>query len=150
MLPFSQYSFCIALLSQSLSDFIHGFNQALLFLSVLLDVILSVNLESYVSRPDRYAPTFTQLCQQLGAYYQLDLQATRVAKPNDKASVENAVTQVDRRIYAPLRNEVFPSIEALNEAISLQLIRHNEQPYQQPPASGPTPSGLSSKFFSAA
>lgn len=135
VLPFSQYSFCIALSSQSLSDFIHGLNQALLFLGVLPEVILSDNLKSYVSRPDRYEPTFTQLCQQLGAYYQIDLQATRVAKPKDKASVENAVTQVYRRIYAPLRNEVFPSIEALNEAIRLQLIRHNEQPYQKRPGS---------------
>lgn len=131
VLPFSQHSFCIALASQSLPDFIHGLNQALLFLGALPKVILSDNLKAYVSKPDRYEPTFTHLCEQLGAHYQLDLQAARVATPKDKASVENAVTQVYRRIYAPLRQEVFHSIEALNGAILRQLRWHNTQPYQK-------------------
>ena len=34
VLPFSQYSFCIALPSQRLADFIHGLNEALLFFGV--------------------------------------------------------------------------------------------------------------------
>ena len=131
VLPFSQYSFCIALPSQSLPDFIYGLNACLLYLGFLVRVILSDNLKAYVSRPDRYEPTFTQLCEQLGAHYQIDLQATRVGKPKDKASVENAVTQVYRRIYARLRHEVFHSLEALNEAILEQLKLHNEAPYQK-------------------
>lgn len=131
VLPFSQYSFCIALPSQCLADFIHGLNQALLFLGALPKVILSDNLKAYVVRPDRYEPTFTQLCEQLGAHFQLDLQAARVASPKDKASVENAVTQMYRRIYAPLRDEVFHSIEDLNTAIAAQLQRHNTTPYQK-------------------
>jgi transposase len=135
VMPFSQYSFCIALPSQSMADFIHGLNQCFLYLGVLPKVILSDNLKSYVNRPDRYEPTFTQLCEQLGAHYQIDLQAARVGKPRDKASVENAVTQVYRRIYAPLRNEVFHSLEALNEAIIRQLKQHNEKPYQKRPGS---------------
>ena len=131
VLPFSQYSFCIAVASQSLPDFIHGLNQALLFFGAIPKVLLSDNLKAYVSRADRYEPTFTQLCEQLGAHYQIDLQATRVARPKDKASVENAVTQVYRRIYAPLRQEVFHSLEDLNEAVLGQLMRHNVQPYQK-------------------
>jgi len=131
VLPYSQYSFCIALPSQSLPDLIHGINQCLLFLGVLPRIILSDNMRSYVSRPDRYEPTFTRLCEQLGAHYQLELQATRVAKPRDKASVENAVMQVYRRIYAPLRDETFHSLEDLNMGIGRQLIRHNEQAYQK-------------------
>lgn len=131
VLPFSQYSFCIALPSQSLADFIEGINACLLFLGALPKIILSDNLKAYVSRADRYEPTFTQLCEQLGAHYQIDLQATRVAKPKDKASVENAVMQVYRRVYAPLRNETFHSIEALNQAIERQLIQHNNQSYQK-------------------
>lgn len=131
VLPFSQYSFCIAVPSQSLPDFIHGLNQALLFLGALPNVLLSDNLKAYVSRADRYEPTFTQLCAQLGAHYQIDLQATRVARPKDKASVENAVTQVYRRIYAPLRQDVFHSLEDLNAAIHRQLMRHNALPYQK-------------------
>ena len=131
VLPFSQYSFCIALPSQSLPDFIHGLNQSLLFLGALPKVILSDNLKAYVSKPDRYEPTFTQLCEQLGAHYQLDLQAARVATPKDKASVENAFTQMYRRVYAPLRHDIFHSPEELNEAMLGQLTQHNTQPYQK-------------------
>jgi hypothetical protein len=64
----------MALPSQGLSDFIEGLNQALLFLGVLPQVILSDNLKAYVSKSNRYEPTFTQMCKQLGAYYQVDLQ----------------------------------------------------------------------------
>lgn len=131
VLPLSQHSFCIALPSQTLPDFIHGLNEALLFFGALPTVILSDNLRAYVSRADRYDPTFTQLCEQLGVHYQIDLQATRVAKPKDKASVENAVTQAYRRIYAPLRNEVFHSLEELNNAMRTKVVEHNKQPYQK-------------------
>lgn len=130
-MPFSQYSFCMALPSQSMTNFIEGLNQALLFLGALPQVILSDNLKAYVSKPDKYEPSFTQLCEQLGAYYQIDLQAARVVSPKDKASVENAVTQVYRRVYAPLRNQEFHSIEDINAAMKAQLLLHNMQPYQK-------------------
>ncbi len=129
--PHSQYSFVIALPSQKLHDFIYGLNQALLFFGGVPKAILSDNLKSYVTRADRYEPQFTQLCEQLGAHFQLDLQATRAGKPKDKASVENAVSNVYRRIYAPLRNEVFHSLEALNAGIGQQLLLHNEKPCQK-------------------
>lgn len=129
--PHSQHSFVLALKSQQIMDFVHGLNQALLFFGGLPEVILSDNLRSYVSYADRYEPRFTQLCEQLGAHYQVDLQATRVAKPKDKASVESAVNIAYKRIYAPLRDQLFHSLEALNAGILDQLRLHNEKPYQK-------------------
>lgn len=131
VLPHSHYSFAIALPSQKVMDFIDGINQALLFFGKVPKVILSDNLKSYVKKADRYDPDFNDLCVQLAAHYELDLQATRVRKPKDKASVENAVRTIYNRIYAPLRNEVFHSIEELNEAIRLQLSIHNARPFQK-------------------
>jgi len=131
--PHSQYTFAIALASQKVGDFIHGLNQALLFFAGLPQVILSDNLKSYVIRADKYDPEFNELCVQLAAHYQMDLDATRVGKPKDKASVENMVGTVYGRIYAPLRNEVFHSLEELNAAISQQLRVHNSTPYQLKP-----------------
>lgn len=129
--PHSQYTFVIALPTQQIMDFVYGLNQALLFFGGVPKVILSDNLKSYVTLADRYEPKFTQLCEQLGAHFQVDLQATRVAKPKDKASVENAVGVAYRRIYAPLRNEVFHSLRELNGAIGQQLCLHNAKPYQK-------------------
>ncbi len=131
VMPFSQHTFCIALPSQKIADFIHGLNEALRFFGAVPQVLLSDNLKSYVSKPDRYEPTFTQLCGQMGAHYQFDLQATRVRRPRDKASVENAVEQIYRRVFAPLRHTRFHSLEQLNTAILEHLHQHNEQDFQK-------------------
>jgi len=130
-MPHTQHSFAIALPSQRVTDFIYGLNQALLFFGRLPKVILSDNLKSFVKRADKYEPDFNELCVQLAAYYQIDLEAARVRKPKDKASVENLVSTIYTRIYAPLRNEEFHSLSELNEAITRQLNDHNQRPYQQ-------------------
>ena len=131
VLPYSQQTFVIALDSQRLKDFVDGLNEALLYFGRLPKAILSDNLKSYVSRPDRYEPKFTELCKQLAAHYGLDLRATRVRKPKDKASVENMVSIVYTRIHAPLRNQVFHSRADLNAAIVKQLDLHNNRPFQK-------------------
>ena len=128
--PHSQYTFAIALPSQKVGDFVDGLNEALLYFGKLPKIILSDNLKSFVTKADRYDPQFNELCVQLAAHYQLDLQATRVGKPKDKASVENMVATVYRRIYAPMRNTVFHSLEELNQSIRHQLSLHNTRPYQ--------------------
>ncbi|GLR16157.1 IS21 family transposase [Portibacter lacus] len=129
--PFSHFCFVIALPSQKVADFVYGINQALRFLGKLPKKILSDNLKSYVTTSDRYEPKFNDLCVQLADHYNLELQATRPRKPKDKASVENAVRIAYQRIYAPLRNEVFHSIEELNRAIIDQLAIHNQIPFQK-------------------
>ena len=133
VLPHSHYTFAIALASQKVQDFVHGLNELFRFLGKSPQVILCDNLKSYVKKADRYDPDFNDLCVQLAAHYQLDLQATRVAKPKDKASVENMVKTAYTRIYAPLRNETFHSLEELNEAIAVQLSIHNTKPFQKKP-----------------
>ena len=131
VLPYSQYTFAIALASQKVEDFVYGLNEALLYLGFLPERFLSDNLKSYVVKADRYDPTFNELSAQLAAHYHIDLSATRVAKPKDKASVENVVDTSYTRIYAPLRNEEFHSLEEVNRAIRGQLKLHNNKPYQK-------------------
>ncbi len=55
----------------------------------------------------------------------------RSYKPRDKALVENAVNIVYSRIYAPLRDRIFYSLEELNETISHLLKNHNDKPFQK-------------------
>ncbi|MDV7402057.1 IS21 family transposase, partial [Arthrospira platensis SPKY1] len=105
MLPYSQYCYAAALPSQQAADFVEGLNQALLYMGGLPKAILSDNLKSYVTRADRFEPDFNALCAQLSAHYQIGLQAARVRKPKDKASVENMVSNVYRGIYAILRGQ---------------------------------------------
>ena len=131
VMPYSQQTFVYALSSQKVHDFIEGLNQALLFFGKLPEFILSDNLKSYVVKSDRYDPEFNELCVQLASHYNIDLKATRVRKPKDKASVENAVKIIYSRIYAPLQNETYHSLNELNVGIRSQLIKHNNRPYQK-------------------
>jgi len=133
VLPHSAHTFAIALPSQSTADFVHGINAALRFFGGLPRVVISDNLKAFVKRADRYEPDFNDACVQLANHYQLDLQATRVRKPKDKAAVEGAVGTVYSRVFAPLRDRVFHSIEALNTAIGEQLEELADRPFQKRP-----------------
>ncbi len=129
--PFSQYTFVMAVDTQQTPDVVHGLNHALLYFGGSPHAMLSDNFAAYVKKADPYEPTFTELSTQMGAHYNLDLQACRVAKPKDKASVENMVSIVYTRIYAELRNEQFFSLKALNAAIREKLEKHNSEPFQK-------------------
>lgn len=133
VMPHSQHTFAIALPSQSTADFVHGLNEALRYFGGLPKVILSDNLKAFVIRADRYEPDFNDVCVQLASHYQLDLQATRVASPKDKASVEGAVRIGYSRLYAPLRDRTFYSIEEINSALGEQLEVHQNRPFQKRP-----------------
>jgi transposase len=50
----------------------------------------------------------------------------RVAKPQDKPLVERLVSILYSRIYAPLRNRTFYSLNELNTAIAELLEEHNK------------------------
>lgn len=131
VLPYSQYSFAVAVPSQKTGDFIEAINQVFLYFGKLPRVVLSDNLKAFVVRSNRYQPQFNELCIQLATHYQVDLEAARVRKPKDKASVENMVRTIYSRVYAPLRNKIFHSLAELNEGIREQLAIHNTTPYQK-------------------
>ena len=57
----------------------------------------------------------------------------RSGHPKDKALVEDQVRIVYRRVYAPLRNEMFHSIRDLNMAISEKMKQHNQKRMQRLP-----------------
>ncbi len=53
------------------------------------------------------------------------------SKPRDKPSVERAVDLAYKRIYAPLRDRIFHSLEELKEAVKKQLKEHNHMLFQK-------------------
>jgi len=129
--PYSQYVFCMALQSQKIPDFISGINSAFKYFGGIPKVLLSDNLRSYVTKSDRYQPEFNQSCVQLACYYDVELRATRVAHPKDKASVENAVRQCYTRVYTQVQNKEYRSIEQLNEAMVCCVDKWNITSYQK-------------------
>ncbi len=131
VLPYSGHCFAIALPSQNIENFTYGISQALHYFGGSPQIVLSDNLKSYVTKPDRYNPTFTQAVSQLKSHYGFDLDATRVAKPKDKASVERHVTIVYQNIFSKLHKEKSLGIEALNLLVLKHLNTLNNNPSKE-------------------
>lgn len=135
ILPFSGLIFCQAVHSQQTADFIHCINTMLKFYGGAPSTILCDNLKTAVTRPDRYEPVFTEICQQLSEHYTTTFSATRPYSPRDKAMVERAVSIVYNHVYGPLRNRDFTSLHSLNTAIQEQLVLLNNKAYKNTPYS---------------
>lgn len=131
VLPYSGMIFCQAVHSQQTADFIACINAMLKYYAGVPATILCDNLKTAVSRPSRYEPAFTEMCQQLSEHYQTTFSATRPYSPRDKAMVEKAVSIVYTHVYAPLRHQTFSSPHALNEAMHQQLYALNNKPYKR-------------------
>lgn len=130
VLPFSGLIFCEAVHTQQTADFTHCINGMLRFYRGTPSTILCDNLKTAVIRPNRYEPVFTEICNQLGDHYGTTFSATRPYSPRDKGMVEQAVRIVYAHVFAPLRNSVFTSLQALNTAMHTQLLLLNNKPYK--------------------
>ena len=135
VLPFSGLIFCHAVHTQQTADFTQCVNTMLRFYGGAPSTILCDNLKTAVTRPSRYEPIFTDVCHQLSEHYSTTFSATRPYSPRDKAMVEGAVKIAYSHVYAPLRNQVFASLETLNTAMQEQLLILNNKPYKNTPYS---------------
>jgi transposase len=134
VLPYSGYTYVQAMYSQKQEDFVSGLNNALYFFGGVPRNIKMDNLKSGVKKANRYDPDFTDLINSFSSHFTTNCTTSRVAKPKDKASVENAVITAYRRVYAPLRNTSFYSLSQLNAAILDQLEKHHKMPFQNKPS----------------
>ena len=130
-LPFSQYAYVEAIQSQKQEHFIKGLSNALYFFGGVPKSIKTDNMKTAVVAANRYEPRFTEAMEFFGNYYGTTTLTARVRKPRDKPSVENAVANTYRRMYAPLRNIIFTSREELNHALRLQMEKFNSAPFQK-------------------
>lgn len=117
ILPCSGYTYIEALPSQQRACLIASLSRALQYMGGVPHMVRTDNLKQVVIKANRYEPTFEEYSQQWSLHYNTTLMATRVAKPRDKASVESSVNTAYCRVYAPLRNDQFFSLDQLNKAI---------------------------------
>ena len=130
VLPFSKFTFTMALPDATIPQVIKGLNCCLQYFEGVPLSLKTDNMKQVVTKSCRYEPLFSEVLQQWALHYNITLLATRVAKPKDKGAVENEVKIAYQRIYAPLRDEVFHHIEELNAASLKQLATHNEKLFQ--------------------
>ena len=123
----SNYTFTEATLSQNLPDWIGSHVRCFDFLGGVPRLVVPDNLKSGVTSPCRYEPNVNLTYLRLASHYGVAVLPARVRKPRDKAKVENAVLQVERRILAPLRNHTFHTLQEINQAIAPLLAALNAQ-----------------------
>jgi transposase len=135
LLGYSQYTYVEALGSQKKEDFIEAVQNALHYFKGVPRAVVTDNLKAAVTKADRYEPDVNETFLDLANHYGVAILPARSRKPRDKALVENAVSLVYQRIFAPLRNESFFSIDQLNYVIREQLDKHNQLSFLKEPIS---------------
>ena len=125
VLGVSQLTYVEAVMTQRKEDFIAACENALHFVDGVPAAIVPDNLRSAVTKCDKYEPTINETFADFAEHYNTTILPARAYRPTDKAVVENTVKIIYTRIYAKIRDEVFYSIESLNNAISIALVEHN-------------------------
>jgi len=125
ILPCSQYTYIQACRSQKREDMISCCTAALRFYGGSPKAIVSDNLKSAVNRSSRYEADINRSFKDFARHYNCVINPTRSYAPQDKALVENAVHLAYQRIYYPLREMTFFSLEDLNREIAVLLERYN-------------------------
>jgi transposase len=131
VLPYSGYSYAVALPDAKQPSVIRALNECLDFFGGVPQSLKCDNMRQAVSKSCRYEPVFTETLEQWALHNNIGLTTARVRKPRDKAPVESEVRFVYQRVYAPLRNTVSFSIGELNTHIREQLNIYHQRPFQK-------------------
>lgn len=127
----SQYSYIEAVASQQKADWIAVNENALRFFGGVPAAIVPDCLKSAVIKANKYEPEINASYADFAEHYGTVILPARAMHPQDKSLAENFVRSAYTHIYAPLRNQVFFSIEELNQAIWERLEVYNQKKFQQ-------------------
>lgn len=131
VLGYSQYSYIEAVESQKTPDFIQALTNCLHYFGGVPRGIVPDNLKGAVIQSDRYEPRLNKVLEDWANHYGTTILPARSRKPKDKSLAEGFVSHSYRHIYAPLREETFYSIGAINEAFHEKLALYNQRQFQQ-------------------
>lgn len=127
VLAASGFTYVEALASGRGEHLFGALNRCLEYFGGVPKNVLSDNMRQYVVKNSRYEYTFTELADQWSVHYRVNLTAARVRHPRDKPAVEKGVHLAYQRIYAPMRDEEFYSLAALNVRVRQLLDAHNDR-----------------------
>lgn len=132
-LPYSDYSFAMAVKSQCVEEFIYALGCCLQELGGVPGVLVPDNLKSAIVKANIYEPDVNHALEDFANHYKTTVVPARARKPKDKALVENQVKLIYTRVYAKLRNQQFFDLDSLNKAIREKIRDHNQTRMQQKP-----------------
>src|SRR4051794_26357090 len=127
-LPYSGYIYAEVTWTQQSEDWLASHVRLLEHLQGVPARLVPDNLKVGVSHASFYDPAINPGYHDLAQHYRLAVVPARVRRPRDKAAAENAVLQVERHVLAPLRDEIFGTLDAANGAIRTKLTALNAAP----------------------
>jgi len=126
----SQLAYIEAVPSQQKSDWTYVNENVLRFLGGAPRAIVPDCLKSAVNKSDKYEPEINETYQDFARHFNTVILPARALHPKDKALAENFVRNAYQSIYAPLRNQIFYSLEELNESLWEHLEKFNNRLFQ--------------------
>jgi len=131
ILGFSQLTYVEAVFSQRKEDFINCCRHCFEYYGGVPGAIVPDNLKAAVTKSSKYEPLLNETFETFAEHYNTVILPARSYKPRDKALVENAVKLVYQRIYSSLGSSVFTHLDGLNEAIRVEMEKHNAAPLKK-------------------
>lgn len=126
----SGLSYIEAVPSQKKADWISVNQNALRYFKGVPAAIVPDCLKSAVIKSNKYEPEVNESYKDFASHYQTVILPARALHPQDKSLAENFVRSAYTHIYAPLRDQIFFTIEELNEALWKLLDDFNNKKYQ--------------------
>ncbi|MDP4095121.1 MAG: IS21 family transposase [Bacillota bacterium] len=131
VLPASAYPFAYAYPDTKTANWIDAHVRAYEYFGGVPRITIPDNTKTAVTKSDRIDPVMNKSYNEMARHYRTTIVPARAGKPKDKAADENMVGNVSRRIIAALRNRQFFSLYEVNQAISEQLDRLINRPFQK-------------------
>lgn len=130
ILGHSQLTYVEPVSFQKQDFFINALDNTLYYIGGVPRAIVPDNMKTAVIKSDRYEPTINEALSDFANHYQTTIYPARALKPRDKAWVENIIRTIYSRVFAPLRNQTFHSLEELKRAVKEALEKHNDKNFQ--------------------
>lgn len=129
VLPYSGYLWCRAFTDMRMPSWIAGHIGAFEFYGGVPQLLIPDNALTATHRKGRgdSARWVTDRYQQLADHYATSVLPTRVRSPKQKAAVESGVNVVNKRVIGYLAEDVWTTLEDLNEAIKERVHEINHE-----------------------
>src|SRR5690606_8379310 len=126
-----QYTYVQSCPEQTTESLIKCTSTAVSYFGGVPQAIVSDNINSAVTTASKYEPRINLSFFDFASHYNSVVNPARGYAPQDKALVENAVNLSYRRIYYPIRNMTFFSLDDLNKEIQKHLVGYNNMLLQR-------------------
>lgn len=131
VLPASSYPFVYAYDDTKTESWIDAHVRAYEYFGGVAKITIPDNTKTAVTKADRIDPVLNKSYHEIAKHYHTTIIPARAAKPKDKAADENMVGNISRRIIAALRNRQFFSLHEINGALSEELEKFVNRPFQK-------------------